>query len=273
VNRLGVSPWLVASFVLSAAGAAQAKPHCKAPPAPTPAKSSVCIPLPHGKFVVVTVPAVAASVLAKFGATPAGTYTADADGDGYGSTTGATSPCPVAGTVAAGGDCNDASAAINPGAAEVCGNGADDNCHAGVDEGCAACPCFTVDDVAAAHDAWLAAAWNSSTQFCEDYTFTAATYSYDWVRLKWFGTRTADGMIETQSSSFYSVDYDDRTQATFCERYLADQQLDAETGDNINYAEDHYREELTLAQHVQCTALLSGYVAQNGIACIVSTYP
>jgi len=33
-------------------------------------------------------------------------------------------------------DCDDSTAAVRPGQAEVCGNGADDNCNASVDEGC-----------------------------------------------------------------------------------------------------------------------------------------
>ena len=51
---------------------------------------------------------------------------ADADGDGY-----------SAGAVACGGDCADANASRNPGAAEVCDDGADDDCDGSVDEGCA----------------------------------------------------------------------------------------------------------------------------------------
>ena len=62
-------------------------------------------------------------------------YFADVDGDGYGTGT-ATSSCtnPGAGFATASGDCNDASASVNPGAAEIC-NGIDDNCTGGIDNG------------------------------------------------------------------------------------------------------------------------------------------
>jgi hypothetical protein len=63
------------------------------------------------------------------------TFYADADGDGYGDPAVSVQACSApAGFVANGGDCDDASAAVHPGAAEVC-NGADDNCDGQVDEG------------------------------------------------------------------------------------------------------------------------------------------
>lgn len=66
----------------------------------------------------------------------------DVDADGYGAGA-ATQACtaPV-GYVANNTDCDDAAPAVNPGHAEVCGNGIDDNCVAGIDEGCVsgACP-------------------------------------------------------------------------------------------------------------------------------------
>ncbi len=56
----------------------------------------------------------------------------DADGDGYGDDSTAVDSCfPASGTVAVGGDCDDAEAAVNPGATEVCGNGLDDDCDGG----------------------------------------------------------------------------------------------------------------------------------------------
>ena len=64
------------------------------------------------------------------------TYYIDADNDGYGSTTTTTScaSTPPAGTSANSTDCNDASAAINPGATELC-DGIDQNCNGIADDG------------------------------------------------------------------------------------------------------------------------------------------
>jgi hypothetical protein len=63
-------------------------------------------------------------------------YYADADGDGYGASAGApiASCSAVVGRVTDHTDCNDANAAVHPGAAEVC-NAVDDNCNGQVDEG------------------------------------------------------------------------------------------------------------------------------------------
>lgn len=59
---------------------------------------------------------------------------ADADGDSYGNSSIVTSSCTApAGSVAAGGDCDDSNAAVYPSAAEVCNN-LDDNCDGVADE-------------------------------------------------------------------------------------------------------------------------------------------
>lgn len=56
-----------------------------------------------------------------------GDYVLDADGDGY------TAVGACSGTM---NDCNDNDATINPGAAEICGDGKDNNCNGTIDEGC-----------------------------------------------------------------------------------------------------------------------------------------
>jgi hypothetical protein len=63
------------------------------------------------------------------------TWFADADGDGYGNVSATLSYCTQPyGYVANSTDCNDALAAVNPGATELC-NSADDNCSGAADEG------------------------------------------------------------------------------------------------------------------------------------------
>ncbi len=65
------------------------------------------------------------------------TYYQDNDGDGYGSGITTQACSKPAGYVAVlNGDCNDANAAIHPGATEIC-NGLDDNCNGQTDEGLA----------------------------------------------------------------------------------------------------------------------------------------
>lgn len=63
------------------------------------------------------------------------TYYRDADGDGYGNAAAPIQDCNApSGYVANKTDCNDANAAVNPGASETC-NGVDDNCSGAADEG------------------------------------------------------------------------------------------------------------------------------------------
>jgi Putative metal-binding motif len=80
---------------------------------------------------------------------PQKTFYRDADGDGYGNAGNAMMACSApAGFVADHTDCNDGSAGVHPGAAEMC-NGVDDNCSGAIDEG-GVCP---VDAAADASDA------------------------------------------------------------------------------------------------------------------------
>jgi hypothetical protein len=64
------------------------------------------------------------------------TYYKDSDGDGYGgtSTTSTCSTTTPSGYSSTGGDCNDSSTAVKPGAAETC-NSTDDDCDGSTDEG------------------------------------------------------------------------------------------------------------------------------------------
>ena len=63
------------------------------------------------------------------------TYYLDDDGDGYGQTGATVEDCSVPpGYAAADGDCDDADAAVNPGALEIC-NGIDDDCNGQPDDG------------------------------------------------------------------------------------------------------------------------------------------
>jgi hypothetical protein len=69
-------------------------------------------------------------------AVDATSWYSDSDGDGYGDPATATPSCSMPSSmIDTGGDCDDADAAINPGAEEVCGDGVDDDCS-GADLDC-----------------------------------------------------------------------------------------------------------------------------------------
>ena len=65
------------------------------------------------------------------------TWYIDADQDGYGNPSIYLLECDQpSGYIADNTDCNDANAAVNPGAVEICGNNIDDNCNGLIDEDC-----------------------------------------------------------------------------------------------------------------------------------------
>lgn len=100
------------------------------------------------------------------------TYYQDLDADGYGTNAATTTSCTGAptGYAAANTDCNDANAAIHPGATEIC-NGIDENCNVTIDEGAAT--------------ATITA--SGATTICKGVNLTlsantGAGYIYQWVR-------------------------------------------------------------------------------------------
>ncbi|GMV43579.1 MAG: hypothetical protein AMXMBFR64_52950 [Myxococcales bacterium] len=83
----------------------------------------------------------------ELGATGCTTFYKDGDNDTYGVTSDSKCTCAASGLYKAtqGGDCDDAVAAVSPGATEVC-NGKDDNCNGQVDEaGATGCSTFFMD--------------------------------------------------------------------------------------------------------------------------------
>jgi hypothetical protein len=96
---------------------------------------------------------------------------ADMDGDGYGDATMMIEDCAMPeGYVMDGTDCNDADAAVNPGATEVCGNGVDDNCDGLIDDADVSASFETIGAVPACA--------NEGTYFQSTSTGTGITYQW-----------------------------------------------------------------------------------------------
>ena len=89
-----------------------------------------------------------------------GTYFTDADGDNFGTGSPILACVQPIGTALVDGDCNDANAAINPAAAELC-NGIDDNCNGLTDDGVAPLP--TPGTIVGTAAACLPATFGSTT--------------------------------------------------------------------------------------------------------------
>ena len=88
----------------------------------------------------------------------------DIDGDGFGNggQPWYNAPCSALGDGWADnpGDCNDNNAGINPGAAEICGNGIDDNCNGQTDEGCTVPVCGEVTNLSTTNITSTSATFN-----------------------------------------------------------------------------------------------------------------
>ncbi|MFY8182527.1 MAG: carbohydrate binding domain-containing protein [Flavobacterium sp.] len=98
----------------------------------------------------------------------------DADGDGYGADSTVVTSCtsPGATYVLLGGDCNDANAAINPGAVDVCYDGIDNDCNGIIDNNCTpivgSLPAGTCGTTLAGWFSTVTANW---TNFAQGYRF------------------------------------------------------------------------------------------------------
>ncbi|GAA4063147.1 hypothetical protein GCM10022389_04760 [Flavobacterium cheonanense] len=102
------------------------------------------------------------------------TYYVDNDGDGYGDPLAPTfqSCVPFPGYVTLGTDCNDANAAINPGAVDVCYDGIDNDCNGIIDNACSpivgSLPAGTCGTTLAGWYSTVTANW---TNFAQGYRF------------------------------------------------------------------------------------------------------
>lgn len=222
-----------------------------------------------GKYYPVVMPAPAAGPLIKAKiAIAAGTYYLDKDGDGYGSSSKPTKICPAAGYVTTGGDCDDAQAATNPGAAEVCGDSADNNCNGTADEGCSSCPCFTTAQIDTAYAAWQSQSYDDSGLYCEEHYITSATPEH-YVYLNFYGTATAGTVSSHRANQFFSNDTDPSTGALVCSRYVANYDYDAATDKWTFYQSDVHSQSIDAAAFEQCSALLRTWSSAHSVSCPV----
>ncbi|MEC8380079.1 MAG: MopE-related protein [Myxococcota bacterium] len=98
----------------------------------------------------------------------------DADGDGYGSGSPASSCNQPTGYVSLDGDCNDSDNSINPGAAEAC-NGYDNDCDGTIDSA-SVCPCnFNVYGGGSYLFCTSRRNWFDAQNFCDDYGYHMVT--------------------------------------------------------------------------------------------------
>jgi len=91
---------------------------------------------PNGQPMVILANEIS-STLSIFGiGCPNSIWYADTDGDGFGAGVAANTCAQPSGYVLNNTDCAPATASVNPGNFEICGNSIDDNCNSSIDEGC-----------------------------------------------------------------------------------------------------------------------------------------
>lgn len=231
-------------------------------------KVSICHKSCGDSYHVIKVSQNAVQAHLAHGDVVAGVFYADADGDGFGNHCGATSVCPGPGFVANSDDCNDADAAVSPGAPEVCGDGGDNNCNSEVDEACAACPCFGSDDIDLAWAEFQQEAGQSSAAVCTDDVFTdpEAVSGYEYVQVVFQRQTYNYPLYEYDYWNFYSINWDDTSEEVYCESTQGSYIQNYETSD-VSGVNDAYSQPLTDAEHASCVALLRDWSSANGLTC------
>lgn len=195
-------------------------------------------------------------------------YYFDGDRDGYGTSAGPTRRCEDEDYAPKKGDCDDTDYSVNPGAQEQCNDGIDNNCSGQVDEGCAACPCFATPELDAAWAEFQEQDWQSSEAECSNEVFTDPDTgeNYDYVQVLFNGQNLDAITYEFDYWSWYSINWDGATDEAYCESSQGNYVQNQVTGDDSATSSGSFLY-LTEEEHDECTQLLRGWAATNGLTC------